>query len=57
MKFKRSITAQQIDLLEQLKITFHETKTIIRMMENVLANISYVCGSAIICDPLPCRSI
>lgn len=56
MKFKRSIIAQQIDLLEQLKFTFDETKTIIWMMGNVLANLSYVHGSAIICDPLPCGS-
>lgn len=55
MKFKRSIIAHPIDLFEQLKIAFYESKTIIWMMGNVVANTSYVIGSVIICDPLPYR--
>lgn len=53
MKFKRSIVAHTIDLFVQLEITFYESKMIIWIMGNVVANISYVCGSDIICDPLP----
>lgn len=51
--FQKSVIAQQSVLFEQLQITFYESKTIIWMMGNVTANVSYASGSVIICVLLP----